>query len=100
MRRDNCLLVRQVRQNLHLHTHTICIDLSKFILVNLPFAWLILYQVVDESLKRILVDRDVPGAVSYVKHIISELLMNKMDLSLLVITKVGENKRKGTHSQQ
>ncbi|KAK4393747.1 DNA polymerase delta catalytic subunit [Sesamum angolense] len=32
-------------------------------------------------------ERDVPGAVQYVKNTISDLLMNRMDLSLLVITK-------------
>ncbi|CAI6000367.1 unnamed protein product [Closterium sp. NIES-65] len=54
VRRDNCLLVRQV---------------------------------VDECLRRILMERDIPGAVAYVKAVISDLLMNKLDLSLLVITK-------------
>jgi len=54
VRRDNCLLVRQV---------------------------------IDECLDCILVQRDVPSAVAYVKATISDLLMNKMDLSLLVITK-------------
>ena len=32
-------------------------------------------------------DRNVPGALAYVKQTISDLLMNRMDLSLLVITK-------------
>lgn len=55
MRRDNCLLVKNL---------------------------------VTECLHKILVDRDVPGAVQYVKNTISDLLMNRVDLSLLVITKV------------
>ncbi len=54
VRRDNCLLVRQV---------------------------------VETCLQKILVARDVPGAVAYVKATIADLLMNRMDLSLLVITK-------------
>lgn len=54
MRRDNCLLVRQV---------------------------------VETCLQKILLERDVPGAIAYVKATISDLLMNRMDLSLLVITK-------------
>lgn len=54
VRRDNCLLVRQV---------------------------------VETCLQKILVQRDVPGAVAYVKSTIGDLLMNRMDLSLLVITK-------------
>ncbi|KAI3960446.1 hypothetical protein MKW92_004824 [Papaver armeniacum] len=36
---------------------------------------------------KILIDRDIPAAVQYVKNTISDLLMNRMDLSLLVITK-------------
>ncbi|KAK6128262.1 hypothetical protein DH2020_038000 [Rehmannia glutinosa] len=32
-------------------------------------------------------DRDVPGAAEYVKSTVSDLLMNRMDTSLLVITK-------------
>ena len=54
VRRDNCLLVRQV---------------------------------VETCLTKILMDRDIPGAVKYVQNTISDLLMNKLDLSLLVITK-------------
>ena len=54
VRRDNCLLVRQV---------------------------------IETVLQKILISRDVPGAVDYVKRTISDLLMNRMDLSLLVITK-------------
>ena len=54
VRRDNCLLVRQV---------------------------------VETCLQKILLERDVPGAIAYVKSTISDLLLNRMDLSLLVITK-------------
>jgi len=54
VRRDNCLLVRQV---------------------------------IETCLRKILIDRDVSGAVEYVKRTISDLLMNRMDLSLLVVTK-------------
>ena len=55
MRRDNCLLVRNV---------------------------------VTTCLEKILIGRDVEGAVQYVKNTISDLLLNKIDLSLLVISKV------------
>jgi len=41
----------------------------------------------NEILKKVLVDRDEKGAVEYTKQIISDLLQNKVDLSLLVITK-------------
>ncbi|CAH9127494.1 unnamed protein product [Cuscuta epithymum] len=48
---------------------------------------LLVKNLVTESLHKLLIDRDVPGAVQYVKNTISDLLMNRMDLSLLVITK-------------
>lgn len=51
---------------------------------------LLVKNLVNECLHRILIDRDVPGAVQYVKNTISDLLMNRVDLSLLVITKVGD----------
>ena len=44
-------------------------------------------ELLDTSLNKILRDRDVGGAITYVKGVISDLLMNKVDLSLLVITK-------------
>lgn len=43
--------------------------------------------VVETCLKKILIDKDVEGAIFYVKRIISDLLQNKIDLSLLVISK-------------
>ncbi|KAF5751783.1 DNA binding nucleotide bindin isoform 1 [Tripterygium wilfordii] len=48
---------------------------------------LLVKNLVTECLHKILIDRDVPGAVQYVKNTISDLLLNRMDLSLLVITK-------------
>ncbi|XP_059432438.1 DNA polymerase delta catalytic subunit [Corylus avellana] len=48
---------------------------------------LLVKNLVTESLHKILIDRDIPGAIQYVKNTISDLLMNRMDLSLLVITK-------------
>ena len=58
MRRDNCLLVRNV---------------------------------VSTCLDKLLAERDVKGAVSYVKGVISDLLMNRLDLSLLVVSKGAES---------
>ncbi|KXZ48802.1 hypothetical protein GPECTOR_25g386 [Gonium pectorale] len=49
---------------------------------------LLVRNVVTTCLERILIGKDVQGAVSYVKGVISDLLMNKIDLSLLVISKV------------
>lgn len=54
VRRDNCLLVRQV---------------------------------IETVLEKILKQRDVQGAVKYVQSTIADLLMNKLDFSQLVITK-------------
>ncbi|PRQ49453.1 putative DNA-directed DNA polymerase [Rosa chinensis] len=48
---------------------------------------LLVKNLVNECLHKILIDRDIPGAVQFVKNTISDLLMNRMDLSLLVITK-------------
>ena len=44
-------------------------------------------DVIQTSLNKILIDRDVEGAIGYVKNQISDLLQNKMDISKLVITK-------------
>eukprot|EP00916_Digyalum_oweni_P020012 GHVL01033474.1.p1 GENE.GHVL01033474.1~~GHVL01033474.1.p1 ORF type:complete len:611 (+),score=103.67 GHVL01033474.1:1405-3237(+) len=44
-------------------------------------------SLVDSVLNKILIDRSVEGAVSHAKKVISELLQNNVDLSLLVITK-------------
>jgi DNA polymerase delta subunit 1 len=48
---------------------------------------LLVKNVVTTSLNKLLIDRDVAGALEYVKAIIAELLMNRIDLSLLVVTK-------------
>ncbi|PKA57109.1 DNA polymerase delta catalytic subunit [Apostasia shenzhenica] len=48
---------------------------------------LLVKNLVNECLCKILEDRDVSGAVQYVKDTIADLLMNRVDLSLLVITK-------------
>lgn len=53
---------------------------------------LLVRRVVDTCLRKILIERDVPGAIAYCKGVISELLQNKMDISLLVITKVGPHR--------
>ncbi|XP_068647380.1 DNA polymerase delta catalytic subunit-like isoform X1 [Aristolochia californica] len=48
---------------------------------------LLVKNLVTECLHKILIDQDIPGAIQYVKNTISDLLMNRMDLSVLVITK-------------
>ena len=45
---------------------------------------LLVRRVVDTCLRKILIERDVQGAIAYCKGVISELLQNKMDISLLV----------------
>jgi len=44
-------------------------------------------NVINTCLHKILIERDTQGAIKYTKGIISDLLQNKMDLSLLVVTK-------------
>ncbi|KAL8791764.1 MAG: hypothetical protein Q9195_005640 [Heterodermia aff. obscurata] len=44
-------------------------------------------NVIETSLRKVLIDRDVQGAQNYVKETISDLLQNKIDMSKLVITK-------------
>ncbi|VVB17842.1 unnamed protein product [Arabis nemorensis] len=53
---------------------------------------LLVKNLVTESLHKILIDRDVPSAAEYVQNTISDLLMNRIDLSLLVITKLARVK--------
>mmetsp|Transcript_69065 Transcript_69065/g.218444 ORF Transcript_69065/g.218444 Transcript_69065/m.218444 type:complete len:1084 (+) Transcript_69065:53-3304(+) len=48
---------------------------------------LLVKNVVTMSLHKMLVERDKQGAIDYVKNTIRDLLMNRLDLSLLVITK-------------
>ncbi|MCO5575689.1 hypothetical protein L7F22_029493 [Adiantum nelumboides] len=48
---------------------------------------LLVKNVVTECLHKILIEQDIPAAVQFVKNTIADLLMNRMDLSLLVITK-------------
>merc|ERR1719210_2139355 len=44
-------------------------------------------ELVETSLRMVLIDKTIDGAMEYVKQVISDLLQNKIDLSLLVITK-------------
>jgi len=44
-------------------------------------------QLVDTTLQTILIKKSVPDAVKYVQGVIGDLLQNKIDLSLLVISK-------------
>jgi len=44
-------------------------------------------HVVDKLLKKILIERDVEGSIEFAKSVISDVLQNKVDLSLLIITK-------------
>ena len=57
-------------------------------------------EVIDTCLHKILIGRDPRGAEMYVKGMISDLLQNRIDLSLLVITKAlakAEYKGKQAH---
>jgi DNA polymerase delta subunit 1 len=44
-------------------------------------------DVLDTCLKHILIDQSIDQAVAYVQRVISDLLQNKVDLSLLVVSK-------------
>lgn len=44
-------------------------------------------QLVDTVLRKILMERSVASAVAYTKSVIADLLQNRVDISLLVITK-------------
>ncbi|KAF7456003.1 putative DNA polymerase delta catalytic subunit [Cryptosporidium felis] len=48
---------------------------------------LLVQKVVDAALRKILVEKDVEAAKQYTKNIISDLLRNRVDLSLLVVSK-------------
>lgn len=48
---------------------------------------LLVRTLVDTCLRKIIIERDVQGAIAYAKNTISDLLQNKMDISMLVITK-------------
>ena len=48
---------------------------------------LLVRRVVETCLKKILIERDVQGAIDFTKKTISDLLQNKLDISMLVITK-------------
>ena len=48
---------------------------------------LLVRRMVDTCLRKILIDRNVPAAIDYAKQMISDLLQNKLDISMLVITK-------------
>jgi len=57
-------------------------------------------RLIDTVLDKILIEKNVNDAVEYVKETISDLLQNKIDLSLLVITKsiskkIGEQENDG-----
>ena len=59
-------------------------------------------SVIGNCLQKILIDRDTQGAEDYVKRIIAELLQNKIDLSMLVISKAlgkAEYAAKQAHSE-
>jgi len=48
---------------------------------------LLVRRMVDTCLRKILIERNIPDAIDYAKGVISDLLQNKMDISMLVITK-------------
>ena len=57
--------------------------------------------VIERSLDMILLQQDVPGAVAFAKSIVTDLLMNRIDIALLVLSKQLSNdyKTKQPHSE-
>jgi DNA polymerase delta subunit 1 len=56
-------------------------------------------QVVNTCLRKILIERSYEEAIEYIKTIVSDLLQNRVDLSLLVISK-GLGKKEMTNTSQ
>jgi DNA polymerase delta subunit 1 len=48
-------------------------------------------NMVGTVLDKLLIDKDEVGAQEYVRSVISDLLNNRVDMSLLVVTKVGDS---------
>lgn len=42
---------------------------------------------IDTNLRKILIERDIDGSIEFTKNMIRDLLRNKVDLSLLIVTK-------------
>lgn len=52
-------------------------------------------KLIDTTLRTILIDRSLPNAVKFIQDMVSDLLQNKIDMSLLIISKSlgkGENR--------
>lgn len=72
----------------HVHTALLSIVLQT---VRRDFC-LLVQQLVDTVLRKLLIDQDEEGAKEYTRQVISNLLQNKIDLSLLVVSKsLGES---------
>jgi DNA polymerase delta subunit 1 len=56
-------------------------------------------EVVNNCLKKILIERSYEEAIEYIKKVVSDLLQNRVDLSLLVITK-GLGKKEATSNNK
>ena len=90
VRRDNCLLVGVACGWLH-RTSPPLRTAPGLRTAARPVVCVCAWQVrnvVTTCLEKILVERAPAEASEYVKGVISDLLMNKLDLSLLVISKV------------
>jgi DNA polymerase delta subunit 1 len=57
-------------------------------------------NLINEILNQILINKDVNAAINYTKQIISDLLMNKIDISMLVISKSISRKVEDYNSKQ
>lgn len=55
---------------------------------------------INTCLRKLLIERDVPGAIDYAKSVIADLLCDRIDISQLVITKALTKTREGYKAKQ
>ena len=60
---------------------------------------MLVQEVVNNCLKKILIQRSYEEAIEYIKKVVSDLLQNRVDLSLLVVTKA-LGKKEATKPEQ
>lgn len=61
---------------------------------------LLVKKVIDTCLRGILIERDIQGAISYCKDTLKDLRMNRLDISMLVITKALSKSEKDYKGKQ
>jgi DNA polymerase delta subunit 1 len=70
------------------------------ILIKIRDACTLVKNLINEILNQILIKKDIDSAINYTKNIISDLLTNKIDISMLVISKSISKKVEEYNSKQ